>query len=355
MTFTIRRSTLAVSVVLLMISAGLFAASRATAASSTPVVYVAVGDNFPDALGAASAAAVQGGPVLLVQKTSIPSETKAELIRLSPDVIYVSGGPAVISDAVFNALKAYAPTVTRVAGSNRYGTAAAVSQSAFPATGGVGGGDADTLDGFDSSYFLPTTGQTANTDLLDGYDSSDFIRHGQTSVIDGAMVVDGTIGPDDLAGGLTSEHIVDGSLTPDDLAYNAAATATGIPFNISIGASASVAVATTEFDPPGAGPMIVNADVNIEIHHVTGTHSIVNVEVVCSGSGSGVMPLITRIDAAAPTGTYRYGVSPSLFRQHTSYFPTCSIEASTGSNTAKIVTARMYAMYFPDYLASQTP
>ena len=109
--------------------------ARASAASSTPVVYVATGENFPDALGAASAAAVQAGPVLLVQKNAIPAVTAAELQRLSPDVIYVAGGTAVVSNTVFNQLKAYAPTVIRVAGANRYATAVEVSKSAFPVGG----------------------------------------------------------------------------------------------------------------------------------------------------------------------------------------------------------------------------
>jgi hypothetical protein len=111
-------------------------AQRASAASATPVVYVATGENFPDALGAASAAAVQGGPVLLVQKEAIPAETAAELTRLAPDVIYVAGGTAVVSDTVFNQLKTYAGSVVRVAGANRYSTAVEVSKSAFPVTGG---------------------------------------------------------------------------------------------------------------------------------------------------------------------------------------------------------------------------
>ncbi len=42
----------------------------------------------------------------------------------------------VVSDTVFNQLKAYAPSVVRVAGANRYATAAKVSESAFPVTGG---------------------------------------------------------------------------------------------------------------------------------------------------------------------------------------------------------------------------
>jgi len=138
---TIRRShlTIATAIIALLIAvAWTGIATRASAASATPVVYVATGENFPDALGAASAAAVQGGPVLLVTKTSIPAETKAELNRLSPNIIYVAGGTAVVSDTVFNQLKNYAPTVKRVAGANRYATAVKVSKSAFPVTGGTG-------------------------------------------------------------------------------------------------------------------------------------------------------------------------------------------------------------------------
>jgi putative cell wall-binding protein len=89
----IRRSVLVVVLSLLVVAAGIVLVSqRASAASSTPVVYVATGENFPDALGAAAAAAVQGGPVLLVRNTSIPAATAAELARLSPNVIYVAGG-----------------------------------------------------------------------------------------------------------------------------------------------------------------------------------------------------------------------------------------------------------------------
>lgn len=136
MTVTIRRSTLVVLVAVLVIAAGVFAVQGASAASSTPVVYVATGENFPDALGAASAAAVRGGPVLLVQRDAIPQVTRDELTRLAPDTIVVAGGTAVVSVAVFDQLKAYAPSVVRAAGLNRYSTAVEVSKSAFPVSGG---------------------------------------------------------------------------------------------------------------------------------------------------------------------------------------------------------------------------
>src|SRR3970282_2462758 len=67
------------------------------AAPHTSVVYVATGENFPDALGAAATAAVGLGPVLLVQQNAIPAPTLAELNRLQPPKVVIVGGTAVIS------------------------------------------------------------------------------------------------------------------------------------------------------------------------------------------------------------------------------------------------------------------
>lgn len=99
----------------------------------TPVVYVATGSDFPDALGASPVAGITDGPILLVQKTVIPTETATELIRWTPDRIVIIGGTGVVSDAVETALGAYARTVERLSGLNRYATAAAVSAASFPA------------------------------------------------------------------------------------------------------------------------------------------------------------------------------------------------------------------------------
>ena len=104
---------------------------------TTSLVYIATGENFPDALGAAAAAAVGLGPVLLVQQNAIPQPTLDELTRLQPPQIVIVGGPAVISDGVKAQLEAlsWAPTVTRIAGANRYATAADLSAATFPTSG----------------------------------------------------------------------------------------------------------------------------------------------------------------------------------------------------------------------------
>ncbi len=100
---------------------------------AVPVAYVTSGMNFPDALSGASAAASQGGPVLLVQPGSIPHATAAELARLKPQRIVVLGGEGAVSQTVLSGLGTYTEgAVTRVFGADRYETAAAVSRSAFP-------------------------------------------------------------------------------------------------------------------------------------------------------------------------------------------------------------------------------
>ncbi len=97
----------------------------------SPTVYVATGEGFADAL-AAGPATHGDGPVLLVRRNSIPTDTAQELKRLKPGRIVIAGGTAVVSDAVQAALGTYGAPVSRRAGANRYGTAAQISRSAFP-------------------------------------------------------------------------------------------------------------------------------------------------------------------------------------------------------------------------------
>jgi len=107
------------------------AVSRATL-DGAGEVFIALGTNFPDALVAAAAGGARHAPVLLTNSTSLPSETAAELGRLSPATAYIVGGTAVISPAVEQQVRDLVPTVTRLAGANRYETSAAVSSALFP-------------------------------------------------------------------------------------------------------------------------------------------------------------------------------------------------------------------------------
>jgi YVTN family beta-propeller protein len=95
-----------------------------------PVVYVATGTDYPDALAAGPAAAKKGGPLLLTENTSLPAAVKAEIQRLDPASIIVVGGPTRVSEGVKAELETIAPT-TRITGSNRFETSRFIAQDAF--------------------------------------------------------------------------------------------------------------------------------------------------------------------------------------------------------------------------------
>ncbi len=96
-------------------------------APGVPVVYVASGENYPDALSVAPAAAKQGVPLLLVTGASVPTAVRAELTRLQPQRIVAVGGVAAMSDAVVADLNTIAPT-TRISGTDRYNTSIEVGR-----------------------------------------------------------------------------------------------------------------------------------------------------------------------------------------------------------------------------------
>jgi putative cell wall-binding protein len=111
-------------------------ASREAYEPGVPVVYVASGADYPDALSGAALAGRDGGPVLLVRPTGIPPSVVAELQRLQPQRIVVLGGPVAVSPAVEQQLRDLATAdtpdeVNRLAGANRYGTSAEVAKR-FP-------------------------------------------------------------------------------------------------------------------------------------------------------------------------------------------------------------------------------
>ncbi|MFP5327897.1 MAG: cell wall-binding repeat-containing protein, partial [Acidimicrobiia bacterium] len=106
------------------------AASAATFSPGVSAVFVSTSDNFPDALAAGPVAAGKG-PVLLTSGGSLPSATRAEIERLRPAKAFVLGGPSVVPAAVEEELRSLVPVVERLAGNDRYETAAAVAAAFF--------------------------------------------------------------------------------------------------------------------------------------------------------------------------------------------------------------------------------
>ncbi len=102
---------------------------------SAPVVYIANGSDYPDALSAGPAAAFEGGPLLLVTPGAIPGGVAAELERLNPARIVVVGGTPSVDDTVYAQLEGLADEVVRLAGSDRYETSRLVADYAFGESG----------------------------------------------------------------------------------------------------------------------------------------------------------------------------------------------------------------------------
>ncbi len=98
-----------------------------------PVAYVASGADFADALAAAPAAALLGGPMLLVARDAIPGVTLTELKRLAPQRILIAGGEGVVGASVMEMLQQIAPT-ERVGGADRYETSRTIVAKEFGAT-----------------------------------------------------------------------------------------------------------------------------------------------------------------------------------------------------------------------------
>jgi len=107
------------------------AISAATFATGAPVVYLATGAEYPDALAAGAAAARHRAPVLLTRPNSLTDATVAELTRLAPAKIVVMGGTSAVSEALVTQLSTLAPEVLRIGGPTRYDTAAALSAASF--------------------------------------------------------------------------------------------------------------------------------------------------------------------------------------------------------------------------------
>ncbi|HEX7195295.1 MAG TPA: cell wall-binding repeat-containing protein [Candidatus Limnocylindria bacterium] len=98
-----------------------------------PVAYVTTGAAFPDALAAGAAAGSRRAPVVLVERDRLPALATTELERLNPQRIVVVGGTGVVSAYVASLVGRFQTGggTARLAGADRYATAAAVSAATF--------------------------------------------------------------------------------------------------------------------------------------------------------------------------------------------------------------------------------
>ena len=102
------------------------AVSQQSFSDGAPVVFLASGIDYPDALSAAPVAAVAGGPLLLTAPTGLPAVVVAELQRLDPARVIIVGAEVAVGARVAQQVSELGFTPERVAGGNRYATARAL-------------------------------------------------------------------------------------------------------------------------------------------------------------------------------------------------------------------------------------
>lgn len=141
---------------------------------TAPVVYVATGSDYPDALSAAPAAAKEGGPLLLSRQAEVPAHTLNEIKSLAPKRIVVVGGTDAISDAAFRELQAAVPgsTVSREGGATRFDTSLAVTADAFGSSGASGAFIATGRDYPDALSASSAAGKAGDPVILVSGDSA---------------------------------------------------------------------------------------------------------------------------------------------------------------------------------------
>ena len=93
-------------------------------------VLIASGVNFPDALGASALAGALECPVLLTDPHAISASVVQEIDRLGATTAYIVGGASAVSRGVEDTLEASGLKCIRIAGGDRYETAARVALKA---------------------------------------------------------------------------------------------------------------------------------------------------------------------------------------------------------------------------------
>lgn len=117
--------------------------------TTAPAVVLATGENWPDALGGAALAGAAAGPILLTEPGRLTAGVFDQIRALGATRVYLLGGTAAISAAVEDGLEsALGPgdQVTRLGGSNRFGTARLVAAEAARLQGA----------GYDGTVFVAT-------------------------------------------------------------------------------------------------------------------------------------------------------------------------------------------------------
>ena len=101
---------------------------------TAPVVVLATGKNFPDALTGTVLASKVNGPLLLTESDHLNPAVSEELKRLGTQEVYLLGGTFALNEGIENSLKDQGILPKRLFGWDQYGTAAAIAREAIPSS-----------------------------------------------------------------------------------------------------------------------------------------------------------------------------------------------------------------------------
>ena len=109
------------------------AVSKKSFAGTAPILFIASGEEYPDALTAGAAAGHLGGSLLLTRATTLPPSVASEIARLKPAKIVVVGGTGRVSMTVTAEIRKIVPgaAMSRIAGIDRYETSRLLATTYF--------------------------------------------------------------------------------------------------------------------------------------------------------------------------------------------------------------------------------
>lgn len=99
-------------------------------------IYLASGENYPDALAITSLSTMDATPVLLTSKDSLSEEVKTYISEKEISKIIIAGGQGALSANVYDELVGMGLEVERIAGSDRYETSALIAARSYPKENG---------------------------------------------------------------------------------------------------------------------------------------------------------------------------------------------------------------------------
>ena len=166
-------------------------------------VYVASGEQHPDALVAGLAAAENGAPLLLVRTSVIPDSTRRALASLDPSRVVVVGGESAVAANVITEMSSLTGArISRVAGTDRFDTSARLATTQYPdgvdtvyVASGLGFADALTagvVAGLGNAALLlvsPTMVPTSVDTALRALSPRNIVIVGGSAAIDAAVAI----------------------------------------------------------------------------------------------------------------------------------------------------------------------